>query len=133
MKIYKRTFRIFALTMLMLSPAIVLTAKPHTVLPLPVGDKMNIHWSGWNNYPNTNIFYRIEVLTSESTNSTVAVEVLNNYKKEISFAVALNDDGLETVYTPIKSLKKQRSTVINYPRPKNSNQFFAFFNNVEIN
>ena len=100
----------------------------------PFPDAKGITWSGWNNYPNTNIFYRIQLLDPMSSkNETVAVEILNNYKKDVSFSIALNDDGLRAPYEAVHKLHKNQTTIVNYPRPKDSFQFFASFNNIEVN
>jgi len=92
----------------------------------------DITWSGWNNYPNTNIFYRVQVLDATSmNNATVAVEIMNNYKKDVSFAIALNDNDQNAIYLPVYRLHKNKSTVLNYPNPKNV-QLFPSIKSVEV-
>jgi len=90
----------------------------------------NISWSGWNNYPNTSIFYRVQLVDASS--STVAVEVMNNYKKDVSFAIALNDNDLNAPYLPVYKLHKNKTTIVNYPKPKDAAQLWAFIKSVEV-
>ncbi len=100
----------------------------------PPTDKSAITWSGWNNYPNSNIFYRIQVLDpKDSGTETVAIEILNNYKKDVSFCIALNDDGLKAIFTPVANLRKNHSTIVNYPKPKDTFQMFASITSIQLN
>ena len=93
----------------------------------------NISWSGWNNYPNTNIFYRVQLQDVNTLSAaTVAVEIMNNYKKDVSFAIALNDNELNAPYLPVYKLHKNKTTIVNYPKPKDAAQLFAFIKSVEV-
>lgn len=92
-----------------------------------------ITWSGWNNYQNTNVFYRIQVINPTDLHSqTVAIEILNDSQKDVSFNIAINDDGLKSTFQAVK-VKRKQSTIINYPKPKDVVQMFASINNMEIN
>jgi hypothetical protein len=100
--------------------------------PLSTTDH-TISWSGWNNYPNTNIFYRVQLQDVNTGNTaTVAVEIMNNYKKDVSFAIALNDNELNAPYLPVYKLHKNKTTIVNYPKPKEAGQLFAFIRSVEV-
>lgn len=94
---------------------------------------LTINWSGWTSYQNSNIFYRIQILNPDDKQSTtVAIEILNNSQQDVSFNIALNDDGLKSTFQAVKVRRKQ-STIINYPKPKDIIQVFASINNLESN
>lgn len=82
-------------------------------------------WTRWELSPSADIYYRTEI-SAESVDGTqsdmVAVEFLNSYKKEISFCFAINDNGnpTEVKYQPVFKLKRNKSAVVLYPRPKDN-------------
>ena len=94
-------------------------------------------WTRWELSPSADIYYRTEIST-ESPDGTqsdvVAVEFLNSYKKEISFCFAINDTGnpTEVKYQPVFKLKKNKSAVVFYPRPKDNTALIVTISGLEV-
>ena len=93
-------------------------------------------WTRWELSPNADIYYRVAInntATTEITN-TVEVEFLNNYKKEVSFCFALNDTGnsAEVIYQPIIKLRKNKSVISFYPRPKTSDTMTISITSLQV-
>lgn len=82
-------------------------------------------WTRWELSSSADIYYRTEI-SAESVDGIqsdmVAIEFLNSYKKEISFCFAINDTGnpTEVKYQPVFKLKRNKSAVVFYPRPKDN-------------
>ena len=93
-------------------------------------------WTRWELSPNADIYYRVEISSDKdaATSNSIEVEFLNNYKKAVSFCFALNDTGIpgEVRYQPIYKLKKNKSIVSEYPRPKNNEPLVVSISSLEV-
>lgn len=94
-------------------------------------------WTRWELSPSADIYYRTEVASEANASiasEVVAVEFLNSYKKEVSFCFALNDNGnpADVRYQPVLKLKKNKSAVVFYPRPKNSSTLTVSISGIEV-
>ena len=100
------------------------------------GKKNVTAWSSWELAPNADIYYRVELTNdkTETTSKTVQVEFLNTYKKQASFCFALNDTGIpsEVSYKPVLKLKKNKSIVAVYPRPKSNAALVVSITSLEL-
>ncbi len=90
----------------------------------------------WELSPIADIYYRVEIVqenAAEVAPKTISVEFLNNYKKEVSFCFAVNDNGTAQIsYLPVVNLKKKKTTILEYPRPQDKTELKVTITSVEV-
>jgi len=90
----------------------------------------------WELSPVADIYYRYEIINDSSESvlpRSVSVEFLNNYKQQVSFCFAINDTGsAETKYKPVLNLKKKKTAVVEYPRPRANTDLKINITSIEL-